>query len=514
MPDERKAEDRVEVPISAHSDFMDVLALPKALLGGTRAMREVGETFLPKEKHEEQADYANRRDRTFLLGAYKRTCQKLTGEVFSKEISLDEDVPSEIKAWCQDDIDLEGSNLTQFATGVFFTGVAKGVAHVLVDYPGVETKVEGGKNGRLMYWEEYEDQPGSGREPEWKPLTKAVQEKKGWRPYWVTIEPEQIIGWRSEVRNGKTVLTQVRIKESTEEPSGEFGTRTVNRIRVLEPGSWTLWVEVKEEGKTTWVVQDRGATSINFIPLATFRIGEKKTVMTATPPLEGLADLNLAHWQSSSDQRNILHFARLVTYFGKCLDIDEKSQKVILGPNQLVHSSEKDADLKVVEHSGKGVDSGRQDLKDLETQMAMFGLTYMMPRTGTATATERAIDSAENSSALRGWASEFAGFLETLLLYTKRYSDPSAESAGSVGVNKEFNNWLKDMHGQVLIDAYEAKLLPREIVIDEFKRRGVISEDVDFQALIQMFQEDRLNFAEPGAGGIAAGFAGAAEEEF
>ena len=55
--------------------------------------------------------------------------------------------------------------------------------------------------------------------------------------------------------------------------------------------------------------------------------------MTAHPPLMDLAWLNLAHWQSASDQRHILHVARVPILFGRNLTLPEDG--LALGPNRL-----------------------------------------------------------------------------------------------------------------------------------------------------------------------------------
>ena len=124
--------------------------------------------------------------------------------------------------------------------------------------------------------------------------------------------------------------------------------------------------------------------------------------MTAHPPLMDLAWLNLAHWQSASDQRHILHVARVPILFGRNLTLPEDG--LALGPNRIVTGEGESADLRFVEHSGAAIAAGRQDLIDLEDRMAVMGLDLMTRRggTGSTTATARAIDAAENSTSLLG----------------------------------------------------------------------------------------------------------------
>ena len=122
--------------------------------------------------------------------------------------------------------------------------------------------------------------------------------------------------------------------------------------------------------------------------------------MTGRPPLMDLALLNLAHWQSSSDQRHILHVARVPLLFARNLRPGENGLDI--GPNRLIVGDSDGADLKFVEHSGSAIEAGRQDLVDLEDRMAVMGLDLIARRPGSATATARAIDAAQADSACGG----------------------------------------------------------------------------------------------------------------
>src|SRR5262249_43981635 len=144
------------------------------------------------------------------------------------------------------------------------------------------------------------------------PATVADEQAAGNRPYLVHVKAENLIGWKSETVNGAERLTQVRIKECVLEPDGEFGEKEVEQIRVLEPGRWRIFRKAMsgaDAGK--WVSFREGVSSVtDKITLATVYIN-RTAFMCGEPPLEDLADLNVAHWQSSSDQRNILHVARV-----------------------------------------------------------------------------------------------------------------------------------------------------------------------------------------------------------
>src|SRR5690606_715102 len=107
-----------------------------ALLGGTRAMRGAGETFLPKWPGEDAAAYEVRRTTATLFPAFARTLGVMAGKPFAKALTYGDDVPASIREWC-DDVDLEGRNLHTFASEMLEEVLGYGIAGVLVEYPRV-----------------------------------------------------------------------------------------------------------------------------------------------------------------------------------------------------------------------------------------------------------------------------------------------------------------------------------------------------------------------------------------
>jgi hypothetical protein len=463
----------ISTPCKAYVGHRDRLELIDTLLGGTQAMLEAGQKYLPKELRESSENYTQRLKRTILFNGFGRTVSYLTGQVFSKPVILKEDVPGSVRGTDKkdgfvEDIDMRGNNLDVFLSKVFAKGIGDGVTTVLVDYPPVEQGV----------------------------ITKEVAKKRGLRPYWVHVPTSSIIGWKTGRVDGKEVFTELRIKETTEktDPDNPYNTKTVNLIRLLRPGEWELWEEQDPQdkgAKEKWVKIDGGSTKIkDRIPLAVFMPGERITPLTSKPPLEDLAYLNLAHWQSTSDQYNILHFTRLPILFGKKLSDPNKLDEIELGPNRLVHSDYDESELRYVEHQGASINAGHAQLIDLETKMGLFGLQLLMPSTGNITATERALSSGESDSTLRSWALEFKDFVEQILVFTAMYIEEP--TGGSVDVNTDFR-WMQTMDAEVLLRAAQFRILPKQLVFEELRRRGIINAEWDWSEVVEMFNgEDFL----------------------
>ena len=179
-------------------------------------------------------------------------------------------------------------------------------------------------------------------------------------------------------------------RSSQRPPKGQW------RIHLYSRDHWECWHHGNGQMRA-WQKVDEGRHDLGDVPLVSV-IANPTGFMTARPPLVDMAWLNLAHWQSTSDQRHILHIARVPLLFGRGLQMAERGLEI--GPNRLILSDDPSADLKFVEHSGAAIAARRQDLVDLEDKMAVMGFDMIARRPVMATATGRAIDAAHCHASL------------------------------------------------------------------------------------------------------------------
>jgi len=397
--------------VSAAYEFMaPKWAMMETLLAGTSAMRAAGETYLPRHAEEDQMNYNERLTTATLFNMFELTLDSLVGKPFSDPVRLNEDVPEKI-ASLERDIDLQGTNLTTFCRDWFREGLAKSFAHVLVDFPTLDQEERANR-------------------------TREDDQRDNMRPYWSLIKPENVIFAHSEVVSGVEKLTHVRIFEEVVERQG-FGEVFRKRIRVLEPGAFELWELLEPQDKRRkeeWVLVDQGTTDLDFIPLVTF-YSNRRDVMLGKPPLEDLAYLNVRHWQSTSDQMNILTVARFPMLAASGVS-DSTGASIAIGPRQLLGTKDPQGRFYYVEHEGAAIAAGRTDLMDLEELMSSYGAQFMRRRPGGPTATARALDTAEATSALQDHAIRFSNAIEVALDYTAAWL--GEEEGGTVQVRTEF----------------------------------------------------------------------------
>ncbi len=453
-------------------------ALCRDLLGGTRAMRAAGKRHLPQWPNEEATSYAARLASAVLFPAYARTVQTLAGKPFSKPLTLT-DAPAQVEEWMQD-ADREGRSLHAFAAECMTTALGYGLGGILVDYPPVR------------------------REPGARPMTQAEEAALMLRPYMVLIQPWQILGWRTERRGGATVLTQLRLLEEVCEPDGEWGTVEIEQVRVLGIGTWQVWR--KPEGKE-WkdaILHDDGTTTLDMIPFFPF-YGQRCGFMEARPPLIEVAHLNVAHWQSASDQQTILHVARVPILFAKMLG---DGVKLTVGASSGVSATEPEADLKWVEHSGAAIKAGADDLAALEERMRQAGAELLVIKPGQVTATQTATENAVAMCALQRITLDLQDVLTAALAALAQFAR-LGDSGGRVTLFNDFGvASLAEASAELLLKAADAGYISAETFRDEMRRRSVLSGDVTEEAEAERLQAQGPALGRLGMTGDPAGGGG------
>ena len=401
------------------------------LVGGTQSMRDAGKALLPQQPREDDDDYKYRLSTATLFPAYQRTCTVMAGKPFSKQMTVNEDVPAKVKALLPD-IDGQGRSVHAFASQLFAEAVSHGFGGVLVDFPA-----DGGK-----------------------------------RPYWTHYAHDSILGWRIDTSGGVAQLAQLRLKEVAQVEDGEYGVKDVNRVRVLTPGAWALW----QEDSGGWTVLDEGATSLNYIPFAPF-YGRRIGLMEGAPLLIDLAHQNVKHWQQQSDQDDSVLYARkrLLVFTG--VNEGELSAPTS-GGSYALRFERPDAKAQVIQGSAESVTVGRSELAALEDQMIQTGAELLVKQPGQRTATEASNDAEANKSTLQSATEDFEDTMDRCLQMTADWLN--AGNGGTVSLFKDFGAaTLTDASAQLVLSLQGAGLLSKETTIVEMQRRAVLGPDVD-----------------------------------
>jgi hypothetical protein len=462
----------VATPTKAYNLMAPLWRLMDTLLAGTDALRAAGQDYLPKHENESTDNYDNRLARAVLFNMTEQTLNSVAGKPFREELVFSEDTPPTILDLAED-IDMLGHDLQSFARSWFKDAWAKGLSHVLVEFPTAEPLVD--EKGNPLV-----DANGDPVKP-----TLADDRAQGLRPFWIAIPPENIIAIYSEVRNGKEYYTHVRIVEKAIERDG-WGERETIKVRVLEPGLWWLYVPPTKKDDP-WVLEASGVSDFDEIPLVTFYASKREAPGVCKPPLLDLAHLNIAHWQSSSDQRNVLTVSRFPILAASGVAAD---QKVTIGPNNFLTTEDVQGKWYYVEHTGAAISAGAVDLASLEQQMAAYGAEFVKARPGNETATGRALDSAEATSYLGATVLSFKDSLEQALKYTAM--GLKLPEAGSVSMDTDFDldEGVQGPELDALAKARATRDISRVAYVTQLIERGVLPEDFDIEEDAALLEEE------------------------
>ena len=434
----------------ASEAMIQALAGSRALMGGTRAMREAGKRLLPKFEAESQEAYEARIKSSWLFNGYRKTVRDLTGRVFDKPIEL-VDADATLAEWAEN-IDLAGNDLSTFARQVFEDGFGgAGISYIMVDAP-----------------------------PRDETVTRAQAQARNLRPYMVHLRAEDILGWQARSIDNVMTLTQLRIMEIVTEtdPKDEFAEVEIEQVRVLDRLDTGVQIRIfRENEKNEWIqVEEPRFTGLSEITVAPFYANRSGFFM-GSPVMDDLADVNIAHWQSQSDQRNILHFARVPILHAAGRSEDEGP--LVVSSGTAVASSDPQAKLEWVEHSGAAIGAGRQDLKDLEFQMEAFGLQLLAAKPGGQSAAGEILDAKKETSALAMTADQLQDALELALGWMAEYGGLS-EASVSVTVNKDFGISIVTAQEMLaMLQAVNTGNLSRATFLEELARRGFLRADLD-----------------------------------
>lgn len=360
-----------------------------ACWGGTEAMRAAGggtvaavkeSPYLPQFPLEADDSYIYRLQTSTFLPAYGNGLDMIVGAITRKPPTLTETVPPAIvEDW--ENIDNAGTHWTVMGQRLLRTGVHHGAAFVLVDMPKAPVA------------------PG-------ETMDAAQVAEVNFRPFAVLYSARELANWpRYVVIDGAPVLQLIVFCEHAVELA-DFGEVCMKRYRVWRlpverdmegnyhrtgNAEWEIWEEREgtEKKTTEIVVIDAGVSPLAEIPVAPFNANPClcEPQKSDGPVLIDLANLNIKHYQITSDHEKILH---------KCLPIlttvnlKEEGALTKLGGLDVRLDCNSDGGAEYVEPTGSSLQERREWLAALEKQMHEMGAQLFTEGTqkGSMTATE------------------------------------------------------------------------------------------------------------------------------
>lgn len=462
MPLVETKKDSIDTPSLAYDQMSEHWPMLHDLCGGTKAMREAGTKWLPQEPAETYEAYKVRLERSFLFNAYRDTVDRLSSCPFAQPIQV-KNCPAELEYLIKN-VDQTGKDLNTLAQECMVDLITYGISHLFTDFSFIPQNAD----------------PNN-------PVSKEEERKLGARSTINRVCPVELIGWRRRSETDST-LTDIRIRYTVLVPSGSYLDEEVVRIKHVKESAWTLYEEretkaegTKGNGKKEFVQINSGPMSLNRIPLST-GYAQQSGFMTADPPLLDLAWLNICHWQSSSDQRNILRFSRFALLFMRGISKSEMDTPVTVGPAQLVRSTSDQADMKYVEHTGKAIEAGAKDIIELEGQMDALGKQPTVKGARVRTATEVANNASKTLTELQAYVRELERLITNAFRHAAAWHRIALPEDFSVQIFDEFDvSVFGDNDLDWILKAWVARLISQKTALEEAMRRGRLSENLDVE---------------------------------
>jgi len=393
-----------------------------AVVNGTQSIRAQSTTYLPQEPREDDDAYRTRVNRSVLSPYTLRLIENAAGLVLRRPITVDGD-----DYWTafSKNVDGLGSSINEYARRILVSALTYGHAGNLVDFP-----------------------PSNGIR------TLADEVAQGRRPYFIPLDAYKIWGWRQRTTLPNSQLSQLRLHEQAVVPDGEFGEKYEDRIRVLYPGRYELY---NQEG-----LLERGRYSLNeipFVPIYTNRTG----MLTSTPPLLDIANLNITHYQRQADLIHALHIAAMPILVLEGWD-DTDSASVGVNYALAMQPGNK---AYYVGADSSSFSAQQEELSSLEAQMSTLGVTKLLGQKFVAeSADAKRIDQAQANSVMSIVSMELESALQMCYNIAASYVNLPAPT---ITLERDF-------------DFY--RLLGQDIaVIGDLNERGAISDKTFLQIL-------------------------------
>lgn len=467
----QKAIKQEDLP-STRSEVSDIqqqaVSIERDLWGGNERVKSKAQVFLPKAPGEGPGPYADRLSLSVFFNFFRRTIEGLVGLIFRIDPVLGDDVPSQIvEHW--ENLNLEGTHGDVFVRELAIDAQTVGHAAIFVEFPQT-----GGANLTR-----------DGRDP----VTGEVVVENA-RPYWIGIQKEDMMSWRTENIGGVQTLTQLVLRERNWIPKGEFLSVKEVRYRVLsrDPSGVVGWRLLAVTPENAVVELKNGIYPTQTeIPISEIKTSGSVSMFVSDPPLLDFSYINIAHYQKWSDYGYADHMTNVPFLFGKGIpeSRDEDGNvvdEIVIGANDAVMTAAPDADMKYVSHDGSSLGASKDLLDDLKADMGVMGLSMLMTPTRMAEKPESLrLKKSSSESSLSVSARALQDGVENALQFHANYV--GLDKGGSIEINRDFEGLLMEADVMGSFAQLVQAGMPPELVIRALQKGGRIPEDADVDAL-------------------------------
>ncbi len=438
------------------------------VFAGEDAVKAAGVRYLPRLDSQTDEEYLAYKERASFFNASARTADGFVGLIFRREptFKVPQTATGVARALAEfiDDADMLGTTLSSYTKTVTSEVMAVGRAATLVDW---ESEAEG-------------------------------------RAYAVLYTAEQIINWRADRINGRTLLSLVVLRETAKSSDDDvFVSEDTEQLRVVRlvkgasdgedpmPGWFyqvEIWVEdssnkKKKRGNKEWVKKEtrvplRLGKPLPLIPFV-FHGANNCQECVGKLPLADIIAINLDHYRLNADYKHGLHFTALPTAWVSGFD---KSASLRIGSSTAWVAETPGATAGFLEFTGQGLTTFERAMDRDERLMAVLG-TRMLEGQKRVGETAEAIELRQSGedSVLNAVSLSVSESITRVLRWvywwnsTEATPDDVSEELVLAKVNTDFS--VRGMSSEeitAVVSAWQAGAISQETMFELFRRGEVI----------------------------------------
>jgi hypothetical protein len=452
-----------------HDDYSALLPkwrLIHAFVSGADSVRALRELVLPKPNAadtstENTTRYDQYIERACFYPAVARTLEGYNGQVFSDPPVVR--LPESVKR-LEMDVDGAGVSLVQQSSKALNHVIAFGRCGLLADFPATDGMV-----------------------------TREQMTKGNIRPTVTLVQPFDIVNWRLGEFGGVTKLIRLVISEKYVTNDDGFEQKLDNSWRVLylnDAGEVVieLWREktdkkgefeiipAGEEKLMRWtpMVDGKPLTEIPF----TFVGSENNDSSCDLPPMDGLTELNRAHFRNSADYEESVYQTGQPTYWMSGLDSDwlkeQLGGKVLVGSRTIIPLPP-DGQMGIAQ--AKPNTLAFEAMTHKEKQMVAIGAKLIEMSKVAMTAFEAGLHDGASSCALARMANNVSQAYEWIIRRAMQFVDSGWETAElQIRLSTDFRtNDLTPSDQAQMVANWQAGAITDDEMRDQFKRGSMTS---------------------------------------
>jgi hypothetical protein len=461
--------------------LLPVWTMVRDVIAGSAIIKSKKEIYLPKPNSTDTSNENKERYSAYITRAqfYQATTQTLrglVGQVFIRETIIE--LPLILQSLIQS-VDGGELNLDQQTRECVTEGLSVGHGLLLTDYPSVES------------------------------ATRAQIVSGEIRPVILQYKVENIINWRWSYFQGKRYLSLLVLEEEYDEEDDGYEIKKATQWRAMslkttddEGNLVTPFYHVKiirEDVKGQYTHEEfnpvKGdGTPWRYIPVAFFG-SDNNDPLPDTPPMEGMANINVGHYRNSADYEEACYMIGQPTPWGSGLTEDWVKDvwkgEFFLGSRAFVPLPV-GGTAGLLQATPNTMCKEAMDQK--ERQMIALGAKLVEQALIQRTATEVKTDSVAENSVLGNVAKNVTMAYKKSILMCMEYLNISETFEFELNTDFEINHMSSQDRAQLLAE-WQGGALTWEEYRFSLKRTGLATEDdAVAKRKIDAEMADRLDF--------------------